>query len=120
MLTMVTMQVIGALLTRHVLKNYTRFVEGIDDIGKLQTDLQLTLQKIKGARQCIQSSSENTAQSLRICENTRKKQKAGELLDSLEKVKGIKDLDSSLRLAFDHQNTFTAAFLTAVNNLSSF
>ena len=91
------MQVIGALLTRHVLNNYTKFVEGIDDIAKLQVDLQLTLTKIREARQCIQSSSEDVAQSLRICENSKKKQKAGELLDNLERIKVTKDLDDSLR-----------------------
>lgn len=92
------MQVIGALLTRHVLNNYTKFVEGINDITRLQTDLQLTLTKIKEARQCIQISSEDVAQSLRVCEDSKKKQRVGDLLDGFQKVKGTKDLSHSIRL----------------------
>ncbi len=91
------MQVIGALLTRHVLNNYTRFVQGIDDIARLQSDLQQTLEKIREARQSIQTTSENIAESLRICEESRRKQEVGEVLDGLEKMKATKDLSHTLR-----------------------
>lgn len=89
---------IGALLTRHVLQNYAKFVQGMGDIAHLQSDLQATLDKIKQTRQSVQSSTGNVATSLLICKESRQKQKAGELLDLLEKVQSSKDLGIRLRL----------------------
>lgn len=91
------MQVIGVLLTKHVLNNYARFVQGIDDIASLQDELQGTLLKVKEGRSFVQHTARSTAISLEICRDSKTKQQLGGLLDVLERIQSTKDLDVSLR-----------------------
>lgn len=90
-------QVIGILLTRHVLKNYSSFVQGINDIAELQDELVGTLARVKATRQYLVSGSEGVSLSLRVCQSSEDKYRIGEVLHILEKMQRTIELGSTLR-----------------------
>ena len=108
------MQVIGVLLTRHVLNHYTRFVQGINDIGELQDELQSTLSKVKETRTFTRNIASDLSQSLTVCHDSKRKQQLGQLLDAMYQLRIIKDLDSSLR--YGVLNLITSVLETLIQN----
>ena len=70
-------QMIGVLLTQHVLKNYASFVQGINDILDLQIELQDTLAKVKATRGYLTRIAEDISISLRVCSSSQSKSRTG-------------------------------------------
>ena len=107
-----TVQIIGVLLTRHVLLNYAKFVKGIDDIAVLETELQTAYAKVKETRALLKSSRKDVELSLRVARAVRSKSKSSQILDVAQKLQRIHGLQQELRCT-------TSYFLQSVYLLGS-
>ena len=92
-----TVQIVGVLLTRHVLLNYTEFVKGIDDIAVLETELQTAYAKVKETRTFLGSSRKEVELSLRVARAVRSKSKSSQILDVAQKLQRIHGLQEEVR-----------------------
>lgn len=87
------------LLTKHVLMNYAKFVEGINDVAALEAELQSTLEDVVEARSLLGSIKDDISTSLVIASEGRKKQRAGEVMDVAKRLKLTQDLEKDVRYA---------------------
>lgn len=88
---------VGALLTKHVLRNYDKFVRGIEDVAALEEELKATYQSVKVARGLLRSTREDFGISLRIAKDTASRQRGSQVLDALTSLQQIRDLDAALK-----------------------
>ena len=95
----VSLQVVSVLLSKHVLMNYSKFVHGIDDIAALERDLQLAYSKVQEARVVLHTCSEDVSTSMRICQGSVGKHKAGQTLEVACKIQRTRDIAQDLRYA---------------------
>ena len=88
---------IGVLLTKHVMMNYASFVQGIDDIAALEAELQATHAQTREGRRLLGDALADVGVSLRVCWDSRSKQRSGQVLDIAERLKATQDLGSLLK-----------------------
>jgi hypothetical protein len=66
---LVACQVVSELLSQHVLKNYDKFVAGIDEVGLVERDLVSAYDTAKNARANLLASSAEISTSIQVRRN---------------------------------------------------
>lgn len=77
--------------------NYSKFVDGIDDIAAIELDLGLAYAKVQEAQAALVSVKDNARTGTRVCQGSVLKAKAAQVLDIAGKLQRTRDIGQELR-----------------------
>ncbi len=84
-------------LAGHVLANYDKFVDGINEVGSIESHLTSALAATKVARQQLGSAAHEVETNMFVGKQTRRKQALVQLLDVLLRLKEAYTLHEELK-----------------------
>lgn len=102
------MQIVGVLLTKHVLANYAKFVHGIEDVTTLQAELCRTYEGVKAARASLGAAAADITASTRLGRELRTRLSAGDTFCIVEQLQQTHDLQSSLTYCLNWPHSLRA------------
>ena len=90
-------QAVTERLASHVLANYDKFVNGINKVGTIESDLQAALAATKVSRQQLASAASQVDTNMLIGRQTRCKQALTHMLDLLLRLQQAHTLHEELK-----------------------
>ncbi|KAA6428997.1 MAG: hypothetical protein FRX49_01107 [Trebouxia sp. A1-2] len=103
------LEVVSELLSRHVLLNYDKFVEGITEIGLVEDDLQAAYAGTKAARELLALVKTDVQINIKVAKQTKRKHAYVRLLEVLLKLQQTYSLHTALKTAQENGD-FAEAF----------
>ncbi|GFH20369.1 uncharacterized protein HaLaN_17478, partial [Haematococcus lacustris] len=94
-------ETVSGKLARHVVKKREQLLSGIDTVAKVEGDLKAALATTRTARLTLSQASQEVQQHLRVISQTRRKQQYLQLAELCSRIKQVRNLQKSLRLAQD-------------------
>ncbi|KAL4422269.1 hypothetical protein ABPG75_008466 [Micractinium tetrahymenae] len=107
------LEVVSERLSQHVLANYGKFVEGVEEVGRVESDLQAAHTTTKLARERLALALREVSTNLKIAKDTRRKQGLSALLEVLLKLQQANNLQRALKEAQESGEYAEAFWLCA-------
>ncbi|KAK9797780.1 hypothetical protein WJX73_002420 [Symbiochloris irregularis] len=103
------LDVLGELLSQHILANYAKFVKGIDSVSDIERELASSLETVRAGRAELAHMKQSAFMDVCIAEGALRKRRIAKVLDALLKLQATKQLSVSVREAQD-KGEFSQAF----------
>lgn len=92
-------QVLGELLSQHILANYAKFVKGIDSVSDIERELASSLETVRAGRTELAHMKQSAFMDVCIAEGALRKRRIAKVLDALLKLQATKQLSTTVRCA---------------------
>eukprot|EP00891_Asterochloris_glomerata_P005698 jgi/Astpho2/5698/fgenesh1_pg.00079_%23_105_t len=93
------LEVVSEMLSRHVLRNYDKFVAGVNEISAIEGELQAAWQGAKDARAQLGKVAADAQVNIQVARQTRRKHAFTAIMELLNKLHQAAQLRTSLREA---------------------
>ena len=91
------LQVLGELLSQHILQNYGKFVKGIDSVSSIEEELRTALDTVAAGRATLAHMRQLSNTDVCIAQGAIRKRRIASVLDALKKLKATRELPNALR-----------------------
>lgn len=94
------LQVLGEMLSQHILQNYASFVKGIDSVSSIEEELRTALETVAAGRSTLSQLKNLSSTDVCIAQGALRKRKIASVLDALQKLQAVRELPAVLRQAY--------------------